>query len=329
MYIYNGFSLYEEFGLVELPVRRPGEASWAKVAERVRQIREEREAERRAQEKAERAKRREAAAAARQAAIDRGEDPPAEEAEPEEDEPAEEEADGARETGPDAPEGEEQEMDASEYPIRVEPQNRFNVILTGPPLSGRTTAARALAAKDGRKVLDIDGIVEWALSGPPSLRSEVDKAMALRLHEHITAALEEHERKEAEREKECKSKKEAYEKRECEKFALPVADVSYLIRRRAELPDCNCGVIFDSLTTKYMESKDLAVEAVLTHAHEKFVVVNVALQQLGVEGPGPQVIGLGSLPLAEAAGGEDSADAEALAKLSLSLYIYIYINIFS
>jgi len=248
------YSKYDSWNLCELPLRTPGEGTWPEVVEEYAKIKQAREKEQRRKEQEE----------LRQEAIERGEEPPEIEAE-EEEEAAEEEEEDAQSLSP--------EMDPANYPIRVATEDRVNVLLMGPPLCGKATVAEAEAKREGRKVLQIDEAIDWALSGPPSMQSRQDKRVRENLQAAVTAFFEEHEAREAEREEECKKKKQSFRKMAPTSFPLAVADVVHVLKKRTEMPDCNCGVIFPNLTGRYL-NKEKTFEAIFTaFKEEKFKVL--------------------------------------------------------
>ncbi|CAE6909356.1 HYDIN [Symbiodinium natans] len=145
-------------GIVEVPLRQPGDGMWKQVAQRVVEVRKARKEE---------------AEAAKAAKEEEEEGQPPPEADPEAEAA---EARAAEELAaleaiaeqPDPPE----ELDASFYPYRVNGPDRVNAVLVGPPKSGMSTLARSLSKEDSRRVLKIDDVLDWVSKAPPSLHND-------------------------------------------------------------------------------------------------------------------------------------------------------------
>eukprot|EP00929_Paragymnodinium_shiwhaense_P012789 TRINITY_DN120685_c0_g1_i1.p1 TRINITY_DN120685_c0_g1~~TRINITY_DN120685_c0_g1_i1.p1 ORF type:complete len:3365 (+),score=726.60 TRINITY_DN120685_c0_g1_i1:1028-10096(+) len=253
----------------------------------------------------------------RQEAIARGEEPPAED---EVDEEAGEPAAQTEEQDSGNLEDQKEEMDAAQYPFRVPLQDRLNILLIGPPVCGKTTSARGLATTDRRRCLSIDEIMEWVLSSPPSLQDDASKERQSKLVETIAQLEEEHDKTEAERAK----KEKGYVPHKLERLPLQPAEIAYWIQRRVDLPDCNCGVIFDGLDTKYLAGVDEAAEAVMGALPESLSVVGIGLDGvLGLTAKQAVLLGVAGLPsavqdhLANPGGGDA---AEVFNAISASLH---------
>ncbi|CAK0825377.1 unnamed protein product [Prorocentrum cordatum] len=280
----NLYDQYNSYNMVELPLREPGSGTWSAVVKYATKRQRQKERERlQAEREKERKRLRTEAQALNQVHGDQqeGDQPNDTEADEEKAEEEEEEEEEVDDEALDEVAPEEQEMDPADFPLRVPTGDRLNVILVGPPLSGKTVAAQALAAKDGRKVLSIDEVVDWARSGPASLNSQEDKDLTLKLAGIMARDEELHEQAEQQREKDCKKAKTPFVKQPVQNYSFPVEDVAWLIKKRAALPDCNCGVVFDGFDSKYLPSIEASVEAVLTALSEKLVVVGIGLDCLG------------------------------------------------
>jgi hypothetical protein len=144
----------------------------------------------------------------------------------------------------------------------VPTEDRLNVLLIGPPNTGKSTSAKLLV-EDGRRILSIDEVIEWAMSSPPSLQDSQDAQVREKLFEVITKFDEHHEKLEAEREEEAKKKKMSFHKVPPASYPLDIDDIAYLIRRRSEQPDCNCGVIFDGCASRFLQ-KGNDIESIMT-----------------------------------------------------------------
>eukprot|EP00928_Gymnodinium_smaydae_P044401 TRINITY_DN29620_c0_g4_i1.p1 TRINITY_DN29620_c0_g4~~TRINITY_DN29620_c0_g4_i1.p1 ORF type:complete len:3072 (+),score=826.41 TRINITY_DN29620_c0_g4_i1:896-10111(+) len=303
------FTDYDSNGVALMPVRAPGSGTWPEVVKCATKARAAREKERLRKEA-------EAAAAAAAAAgeAEGADGAPAPEAalaaaaEVGAEEGAEEEAEDPQEEVP--------EFDPAEYPFRVPTEDRLNVLIVGPPLSGKGSIAQALAKKGGRKALRLDDIVDWALAGSsPALRGAEDQARRERWQQSIADYEEAHEAKETERQAQCKKAKQEYVRQDCQRYPLPKEELVEVIQKRLALIDCNAGVVISSLQTKYTENASAAAELILAAIpEEKLLVLGVSLADAL---PMPSVsvaMGVGVLPaplLQQDEGGEEARQKHA------------------
>lgn len=278
-YFLQVFDQYEN-DQMELPVREPGAPTWSHVAKhgrKVRRLEMIRDRELKEQQKIE----------ARQQAVERveaakkqvelaasSEDPEVPEkaaAELKEAEALVAEIDAMPEEEPipeesvEVGEVEEElrpEMDPADYPYRVLNDDRLHALLIGPAVSGKTALGLHLA-RQGRKVLTVDEVVDWALSGPASLQGAAEEETREKLRRLMTTTEEEHEQSEKDREKAAQKAKEQFVPKALQ-YSLPLEDVVHFLQVRMELPDCNACVIFDGATSKYLPSTEQTATAIFT-----------------------------------------------------------------
>ncbi|CAJ1447961.1 unnamed protein product [Effrenium voratum] len=308
--------MYDQYegGKVELPVRGPGAPTWPAVVRHGRHVRRQ-ELLRQRQEKEEQkaAARQEAAErveAAQQAvaALEGAEDAEAQEkaaAELSEAEAALAEIDATPEEEP-LPEEEsveeaevvqQPEMDPADFPYRVPEEDRLHVLVIGPETKGKLAAR---LEEQGRKLLALDAVVDWALSGPPSLEGPEEEARRDRLRQLMATQDEEHEKAEKDREKQAQKAKQEYVPQAVQ-YELPINDVVYFLKVRVQLPDCNACMVFDGLESKYLSPEQSAQALVAALWPERLLVLGFS----ALRGePSPVTLGEGHLPKPESPDGD-------------------------
>lgn len=266
---------------MELPLRPPGALTWPHVAKhgrRVKRLEMIREREMREQQKIqarERAVERVEAAKKQVELAASSEDPEVPEKANQELQDAEAavaEIDAMPEEEPIGEESEEEvgevdeepqpEMDPKDFPYRVVDEDRLHALIIGSSVCGKTTLARHLSTQ-GRKVTSLDEVVDWALSGPPSLHGPEEETRRERLRRLMTTTDEEHEQSEKDREKAATKAKEQFVPLPV-KYALPMEDVVHFLKARMLLPDCNACLVFDGLSSKYLPSIEQTATAIFT-----------------------------------------------------------------
>jgi hydrocephalus-inducing protein len=261
------YNKYDAWNLTELPVRLPGCGTWRDVTDNAVAL----------QKKMEREQLREKL---RQEGNADGEEVP--------------EDDVAEEPPVHGEEAEEVavEMDPSLYPYRVPTEDRVNVVFIGVSDTGKSEAAKSLAVEGGRRLLSMDEVIDWALSGPPSLQTQKDLQIRSTLLEVIATHEAEHEKLEAEREDDCKKKKVPFNKMAASDYPFAIRDIADLIWRRTQLPDCGCGIVIGQFDSRFL-AKDKVSDAIFMALRaERIMVIDTALGgHLGFSAQEPVALG--------------------------------------
>eukprot|EP00929_Paragymnodinium_shiwhaense_P007666 TRINITY_DN111574_c0_g1_i1.p1 TRINITY_DN111574_c0_g1~~TRINITY_DN111574_c0_g1_i1.p1 ORF type:complete len:5027 (+),score=1455.52 TRINITY_DN111574_c0_g1_i1:94-15081(+) len=146
----------------------------------------------------------------------------------------------------------EEGPDSVFYPQKVKASERSTVVIFGPPKSGVTTLARTIAREQQRCCFCIDDAVDWACRKPKMLRPD---RIAKKTIDALQAGGQ-----------------------------ITEEDLAHLLKRRLELPDCNAGVIIDSLQSQYLPSPQVLNAICQALKGEKLSFINLQLPAEEKEG---------------------------------------------
>ena len=144
-------------------------------------------------------------------------------------------------------------------PPPVKEENKLNVFLVGPKECGKTTAANYMAQEHQRAIINLDKLYDYFVKRGHPLAELATKFLEEK-QEELTQLKEE----ESKTKKKPKKKGEPVvpEIKDEEYEYLPADLLKQMLTKRLEEEDCNAGVIYDNLESKYWASEKDAINLI-------------------------------------------------------------------
>ena len=151
-------------------------------------------------------------------------------------------------------------MEEPVYPMKLDDDRKVHFVIFGPPGVGKTALVKNIHKKHERGIVNMDELYDW------NINHKTEAGIAAK--EAIEARNEEREAYAAEKDKERKKKNppkkgEVQPPINTDHFDwLDHNIVTNLVAERIKFPDCNAGVVFDNLKSRYWENELVALQAI-------------------------------------------------------------------
>ena len=146
------------------------------------------------------------------------------------------------------------------YPMKLDDERKIHFVLWGPEGCGKSQLAKSLNKKHERGILNMSEIFDWNVAHQTEAGIKATAILDSR-KEAIDAYIVE---KEKERKKKKPKKGEELEDIKTDHFNWLEHDIiTELLTERLKAPDCNAGVIFDNLKSRYHENELVGLKAIL------------------------------------------------------------------